>query len=281
VAVLVIAVLVAAGLLLARSASGGTVAAPQLVGLTQDEAAARAAKAGLVVKVEQRDVDDPAGRVITQAPSAGAFLGDGGTVRLVVSRGPPPVVIPDVAGQPADQATLTLGGAGFAVDPKHDYDENVPAGIAIRTDPPANEKHAPESTIALVVSDGPRPVAVPDTSGKSYDAAVAALQAKRFSATRVDDFSETVPAGNVVGTDPPAGQLAPRDSQVAAHVSKGPQPVAVPNVVSMSVEQASQALQASGLVADVQNFAPGRTVKSQNPPAGTQVNRGAKVTLAL
>jgi serine/threonine-protein kinase len=281
VAVLVIAVLVAAGLLVARSAAGGTVAAPQLVGLTQDEAGARAAKAGLVVHVEQRDVDDPAGRVITQAPSAGAFLDDGGTVRLVVSRGPPPVVIPDVAGQPEDQATLTLAGAGFAVDPRHDFDENVPAGIAIRTDPAANEKHAPESTIALVVSDGPRPVAVPDTSGKSYDAAVAALQGKRFSATRVDDFSETVPAGNVVGTDPPAGQLAPRDSQVTVHVSKGPQPVAVPDVVNMSVEQASQALRASGLDADVQNFAPGRTVKSQNPPAGTQVNRGSKVTLAL
>jgi beta-lactam-binding protein with PASTA domain len=281
VALLVIAVLVAAGLLLARSAGGSNVAAPQLVGLTQDEAAARAAKAGLVVHVEQRDVDDPAGRVISQAPSAGAFLDDGGTVRLVVSRGPPPVVIPDVAGQPEDQATLTLAGAGFAVDPRHDYDENVAAGIAIRTDPAANEKRAPDSTIALVVSDGPRPVAVPDTSGKSYDAAVAALQAKRFSATRVDDFSETVPAGNVIGTDPPAGQLAPRDSQVAVHVSKGPQPVAVPNVVNMSVEQASQTLQASGLVADVQNFAPGRTVKSQNPPAGTQVNRGAKVTLAL
>jgi len=31
----------------------------------------------------------------------------------------------------------------------------------------------------------------------------------------------------------------------------------------------------------VQNFAPGRTVKSQNPPPGTQVNKGTKVTLAL
>ena len=182
VAVLVIAVLVAAGLLLARSASGGTVAAPQLVGLTQDEAAARAAKAGLVVKVEQRDVDDPAGRVISQAPSAGAFLGDGGTVRLVVSRGPPPVVIPDVAGQPADQATLTLAGAGFAVDPSTTTTRtSPPASRSAPTRPPTRSTR-PTSTIALVVSDGPRPVAVPDTSGKSYDAAVAALQAKRFSA---------------------------------------------------------------------------------------------------
>jgi beta-lactam-binding protein with PASTA domain len=57
--------------------------------------------------------------------------------------------------------------------------------------------------------------------------------------------------------------------------------VAVPNVVDMSVEQASQALQAAGLVADVQNFAPGRTVQSQAPTAGTQVNKGTKVTLTL
>jgi len=281
VGALVLAALVAAGVLVARSASGGTVAAPQLVGLTQQDAAARAAEAGIVVKVEQREVDDPAGRVVSQTPAAGTFLDDGGTVRLVVSRGPPPVAIPDVAGQPGQQAAQALSAAGFAVDTKHDYDENVPAGIALRTDPAANEKRAPESTIALVVSDGPRPVAVPDAAGKSYDAAVAALQAKRFTATRVDDFSDTVPTGTVIGTDPPAGQLAPRDSQVVVHVSKGPQPVAVPNVVGASVEQASQALQASGLVADVQNFAPGRTVKSQTPPAGTQVNKGTKVTLTL
>ena len=281
VGALVLAALVAAGVLVARSASGGTVAAPQLVGLTQQEAAARAAEAGIVVKVEQREVDDPAGRVVSQTPAAGTFLDDGGTVRLVVSRGPPPVAIPDVAGQPGQQAAQALSAAGFAVDTKHDYDENVPAGIALRTDPAANEKRAPESTVALVVSDGPRPVAVPDAAGKSYDAAVAALQAKRFTATRVDDFSDTVPTGTVIGTDPPAGQLAPRDSQVVVHVSKGPQPVAVPNVVGASVEQASQALQASGLVADVQNFAPGRTVKSQTPPAGTQVNKGTKVTLTL
>jgi eukaryotic-like serine/threonine-protein kinase len=277
---LVVAALVAAGLLVARSA-GGTVAAPQLVGLTQDEAAARAAKAGLFVDVEQRNVDDPAGRVISQSPSAGAFLDDGGTVRLVVSRGPPPVVVPDVAGQSEQQATLVLAGAGFAVDVKREHDEDIAAGLALRTDPAANAKHAPETTIALIVSDGPRPVAVPDTAGKSYEEAVAALQGKRFGATRVDDFSDTVPAGAVVGTDPRAGQLAPRDSQVVVHVSKGPPPVPVPNLVGATVEQAGQALQANGLVASVQNFAPGRTVKSQSPAAGTHVARGTTVTLVL
>jgi beta-lactam-binding protein with PASTA domain/tRNA A-37 threonylcarbamoyl transferase component Bud32 len=281
VAALVVAVIVAAGVLFARSASGGTVPAPQFVGLMQDEAAARAAKAGLVVEVEQRDVDDPAERVISQSPAAGSWMDDGGTVRLLVSRGPPPVAIADVAGKPQDEATLVLAGSGFAVDVRRTHDEDVPSGVALRTDPAANEQKAPETTITLIVSDGPAPVAVLDVAGRSYDAAAAALQAKRFGVARVDDFSETVAAGTVLGTDPPVGQLAPRDSLVTVHVSKGPQPVNVPDVVGDSVEQASQALQAVGLVADVQNFAPGRTVKSQSPAAGTQVNRGTNVTLVL
>jgi eukaryotic-like serine/threonine-protein kinase len=281
VGAVILAVLIAVGLLLARWASGGTVATPQLVGLTQDEAAARAAKSGLTAEVEQRNVDDPAGRVISQSPAAGAWLDDGGAVHLVVSRGPPPVAIPDVTGKTQDEAALILAGAGFAVDAKRTHDENVPSGITIRTEPAANEKQAPETTIALIVSDGPAPVAVPDVAGKSYDAAVAALQPKRFTVARADDFSETVPSGTVIGTDPPAGQLAPRDSQVVVHVSKGPQLVQVPNIVGASVEQASQQLRANGLDVDVQNFAPGRTVKSQSPAAGTQVNRGTKVTLVL
>jgi beta-lactam-binding protein with PASTA domain len=219
--------------------------------------------------------------VISQSPPAGSWMDDGGTVRLVVSRGPPPVAIPDVAGKPQDEATLVLAGAGFAVDVRRTHDEEVPTGIALRTDPAANEKKAPETTLTLVISDGPAPVAVPDVTGRQYDAAVAALQAKRFGAARVDDFHETIPAGTVIGTDPPAGQLAPRDSQVTVHVSKGPLPVSVPNVGTMSVELASQALRAVGLDADVQNFAPGGTVKSQSPAAGTQVNRGTKVTLVL
>ena len=87
-------------------------------------------------------------------------------------------------------------------------------------------------------------------------------------------------AGRGLGRDH-ALLFAQEGAKVVVHVSKGPQPVTVPNVIGASVEQASQALQAGGLQADVQNFAPGRTVKSQNPPAGTEVNRNAKVTLAL
>jgi serine/threonine-protein kinase len=83
---------------------------------------------------------------ISQAPSAGAFLDDGGTVRLVVSLRAAPVVIPDVAGQPEDQATLTLAGAGFAVDP---------GTTTTRTSPPAS-RSAPTRPLTRSTRPSPR-----------------------------------------------------------------------------------------------------------------------------
>ncbi|MDQ6915292.1 MAG: protein kinase [Actinomycetota bacterium] len=154
VGALMLAVLVVAGVLLAWSTAGGTVSVPQLVGLPQDEALRRATHRGLVVDVEQREADDPRGRVVLQSPEAGSWLHDGAVVHLVVSRGPRPVAIPNVAGKPQGEATLLLIGAGFAVDTKRSFDENVPPDIVIRTDPAANEKRAPETPVTLIVSDG-------------------------------------------------------------------------------------------------------------------------------
>ena len=70
-------------------------------------------------------------------------------------------------------------------------------------------------------------------------------------------------------------------TQVTVNVSQGPQPVAVPNVVGLSVEAASQQVAAAGLVPDVQNYGPGKPVKSTSPPAGTMVKKGTTVTLVL
>ena len=46
--------------------------------------------------IVERSADDPAGVVIGQQPAPGDVLGDDADVELVVSRGPPPVAVPDV-----------------------------------------------------------------------------------------------------------------------------------------------------------------------------------------
>lgn len=260
---------------------GGTVSAPALVGLDQQAAAARASQAGVLLAVERQTSDDPAGIVIRQTPPGGNWMASGGKVHVVVSRGPPPVAVPEVAGKPEAEATLVLSAAGFAVSPERRTDENVPKGAVVATEPPANAKQSPDTTVRLIVSDGPAPVPVPDVHGKSYDEAAAALSDLRLSAARRDEFSDTVEPGKVIGTDPPAGLLVAKGTAVTVRVSKGPELVPVPSVKGAAVEAATQQLAAAGLQVDVQNFAPGRKVRAQDPDAGASVPKGTKVTLFL
>jgi serine/threonine-protein kinase len=197
-----------------------------------------------------------------------------------VSRGPPPVPLPDVVGMSAADAQATLEAAGFVVTPKRQYDENVPVDVVVATFPVGEVPR--ESNITLIISDGPAPVEVPDVSAAAtFEEAAATLEAKRFSVVRHEDYSDTVEAGKIIGTDPPAGTMAPRDSEVAVIVSLGPPLVQVPDLRGKAVEEASDALTAAGLVADVQNFRRGAPVRAQDPPGGTTVRRGTKVTLFL
>ncbi len=284
VGIAVVAALVAgvAAAVAAVGAGGATVAVPSLVGLDEEVAAARATDAGVLMQVVDRVTsDDPAGLVIEQRPGPGAFLGEGDDLDVVVSRGPPPVDVPVVVGLPLAEAQAQLEAVGFVVNVVRQHDENVAVDIALGTDPPSPGQAPRESAIALIVSDGPAPVEVPAVAGKGYDAAAASLTEKRFKPVRRDEFSDSVEVGIVIGTDPAAGALAPRDSEVAVRVSKGPELVAVPSLVGLTVEAASQALANAGLSADVQNFGPGKKVRAQDPSPGTQVRRGSKVTLFL
>jgi serine/threonine-protein kinase len=284
VGIVLAAVLIGGGALVAAAATGGgaQVAVPSLVGLDDATAKVRATDAELLMTVvERRTSADPAGLVIEQRPAPGEFIGADDEIEVVVSRGPPPVPLPDVTGKPLAEAQPLLEQAGFVVVVERRFDENVPKDVALGTEPAGGGQAPPESSVKLIVSDGPAPVEVPDVAGKSYDEAAAIIQAKRLTPVKRDAFSDSVAVGVVIGTDPAAGQAAPRDSEVPIIVSKGPELIAVPNVIGQSVEAASQALSNAGLSADVQNFGPGKKVRAQDPPAGTMVKRGAKVTLFL
>jgi serine/threonine-protein kinase len=226
-----------------------------------------------------RNADDPADTVIGQDPAPGAFVSDGGSVTLVVSLGPPPVEIPNVQGQSPADAQAALETQGFVVEVVRQYDETVPAEGVIGTDPAGGTKQPRDSTLKLLVSDGPAPVPVPDVATMTYDQAAAQLSAAGFTPSRDDVFSDTIPKDQVIGTDPPAGQGTNRGASIVVHVSKGPEMVSVPDLVGKTLEVAQQQLQAAGFEVDTQSYLPGRLVRAQSPAAGTSVNKGTKVTL--
>ncbi len=281
VLVAVLLALVAGGVAIA-STGGGTTGVPSVVGLTSDQATRTLADAGLGIRVVTRASDDPADLVIAQRPRAGEFVGDGGTIELVVSRGPPDVDVLDVANLPAADARAALEHAGFVVAETTAFDENVASGAVIGTDPPAGTPVSPDSQVTITISDGPAPVQVPNVAGRTYDEAAQAITGARLAASRGEDqFSSTVEAGKVIGTDPPAGAATPRDSTVSIAVSKGPELVEVPPLVGLTLEAAQAALQARGFEVDTVSYLPGRLVRSSNPGAGSKVGRGTEVTLTF
>jgi beta-lactam-binding protein with PASTA domain len=284
--------LVAPGSAVALSVSTGpaTVAVPNVVGLTQSAAGTALTAAtlttGAVTQATSATV--PAGTVISQNPLAATLVAPATAVALVVSSGPPPVAVPNVvgltqaaAGTALTTATLTTGAVTQATS------ATIPAGSVISQSPVAGTLVPPGTGVALVVSSGPPPVAVPNVVGLTQSAAGTALTAATLTTGAVTQAtSTTVPAGSVISQNPIAGTLVPPGTGVALVVSSGPPPVAVPNVVGLTQAAAGTALTAATLTTGAVTQAtsatvPAGSVISQNPIAGTLVPPGTGVALVV
>ncbi len=102
-----------------------------------------------------------------------------------------------------------------------------PAGIVIAQDPEPGGFISEGDTVHLVVSRGPKPVALPELVGLTQAEAVAALQSQ-FGVDVVEGYNDVVEPGRVISSDPQGS--APLDSLVTLRISKGPRPVAIPDV---------------------------------------------------
>jgi serine/threonine-protein kinase len=106
-----------------------------------------------------------------------------------------------------------------------------------------------------------RTVAVPalvNLTPAAAEAKVAGTQLSLDTSQRA--FSETVRAGLIVSTDPPAGAEARQGSTITAVVSKGPERHTVPQVAGMTVDDATTAITDSSLTVGTSTSAYSDTV---------------------
>jgi serine/threonine-protein kinase len=163
---------------------------------------------------------------------------------------------------------------------KRRHDEDVPLDHVISQEP-RGIRILKGSTVSLVVSDGPKPVPVPDVRGMAQDRAVKALGAKGFEVVIEQDFSKQVARGDVVGTDPIPGTELQPGSTVVLTVSIGPEYFDCPNFFGMSVEEARALAGRYGLELTALPVpgSSGNNVVSQIPSAGTRIRYGSTVTV--
>lgn len=157
--------------------------------------------------------------------------------------------IPTLVGQNRDTAITLLQKAGLDADCCQEvFSEEFPAGAVMSTDPKAGEAIR-GTDVRLVVSKGQERFRV-DTAlvGKPWAQVEPKLQADlpAIAFTAAEQFDNQVPAGSVVGFNPPAGTELKRGQVVTVAVSKGHEPVAVPDVTGQTPEQAASILKALG-----------------------------------
>jgi serine/threonine-protein kinase len=154
----------------------------------------------------------------------------------------------------------------------------------IAENPTGGKKADKGSAVNLQVSSGPGSATVPTVQGLPVKVAVHRINTQGFKADTFDEPSSTIAKGDVTRTDPPENTALPIGSRVHVYVSTGPEQVAVPGVVGKDKDVARGTLQDAGFKVTVvkqESSSPLNQVIAQDPAAGTQVNKGSRVTLTI
>jgi serine/threonine-protein kinase len=139
---------------------------PGVVGRSEGKASKAIRGNDLRVKVKRAFSDTvKPGRLIEQNPTAGQRIQFGSVVRITVSKGPEPVKVPHVAGQPAGDAEQALLAVGFTVLRREAFSAVVPQGDVIRQ-APAGGTADRGSKVIIWVSKGPRLFPMPNVVGQ-------------------------------------------------------------------------------------------------------------------
>jgi serine/threonine-protein kinase len=97
--------------------------------------------------------------------------------------------------------------------------------------------------------------------------------------------NDAFPRGTVIWQDPPAGTVLPPNSLVQLVVSAGPSLVAVPDVIGMSLPQATKIMSAAGVRMGPVDSVPGGSergiVLATRPASGVGRPRGAPVAVVV
>jgi eukaryotic-like serine/threonine-protein kinase len=138
-------------------------------------------------------------------------------------------------------------GLSVRVGPRA-FDEVIPVGAVVATDPKPNAGIDKHGTVELTLSKGPERHDVPTLTGKTPDVAGQLLKDDHLAIGEpTEAYSDDVALGSVVETNPIAGTSLKPGTPVSLVISKGVEPVDVPDVTRKSLDDAKSALQDAGL----------------------------------
>ncbi|TML16887.1 MAG: Stk1 family PASTA domain-containing Ser/Thr kinase [Actinobacteria bacterium] len=191
------------------------------------------------------------------------------------------VSVPFVVQMREDLAVAKLNGKGLGAAVHRQPNENMKIGLVFQQGTVAGARVDKGTAVDIYVSTGPPKVQVPNVMGKSNNDAIAAITGAKLKFKVLQVFSKE-DGGTVVAQDPRGGRIVNQGSIVHINVSKGLQPLQVPDVRGQLFDNAAGQLQGAGFAVarrDVDSSQPKDTVIDQDPRGGSSLSRGGTVTL--
>lgn len=195
--------------------------------------------------------------------------------------------VPRVSGLAQGAAVQQLTRADLKAKVVQTFDEKVPSGQVVSADPGAGKEARKNSTVTLTVSKGPERYSAPKLTGSTEAQARAAItKAGLIVGAVTQAYDETVPAGSVVSSSQAPGTPLRKGTKVDLVVSKGKQPIPVPDLTGKPQAEAEAALSSAGLTSTVassefSDTVPKGSVIKTTPAPGSTAYKGDSVQLVI
>jgi len=132
----------------------GTFAVPDLTGLDYDLVTERYREYFNFTTGYSNDDDIPCNQIMWQDTEPGYIAEPGYKIELNVSLGPKMNKVPPLYSFSIEEATSLLEYKGFSVMIKYVFDDDIPEGYTVKTEPEANAEAAKGSAVTLYISRG-------------------------------------------------------------------------------------------------------------------------------
>ncbi len=208
------------------SSGPGRVRVPSVSNVPQERAIKELDKAGLRVTADpEPSAMVKEGFAIGTSPKAGTEVDRDSRVRLFVSSGPEPIVVPDVVGLTREAAESQITGEGLVVRVQTEESEEADEDEVLAQSPAGGTRLERGEGVTITVAEAPEQVDVPDVTGLSRGEALGVLGNAGLAAA-VRERSTTEPAENGVVLDqsPGAGVEVDRGSTVIVFVGRLKEP---------------------------------------------------------
>jgi beta-lactam-binding protein with PASTA domain len=199
---------------------------------------------------------------------------------------PHPTTVPDLVGDPLARAEVEADLAGLKLDRQQEFNSDVRSGQVIRQSLPAGSEAEKGDTLTIVLSLGPELDVVPSVSGLLLGEATRLIKEARFKVEVKREYHETIAENHVIAQNPDGASDFEVGKTVRLTVSRGPEPVDLPDLSGQTEAQAKAALKNLQMVFGglIQEFSPtiaeGLVIGTQ-PPVGSTVDQGSEVSLVI